>query len=219
MGVWLWHQDRKKHVKFRQMWRFCSLFSSIAKAWCIMHSYHKFVWGIRNITLKLCADCANQFIRDALNSEKPNPNWVRIQWTWPPLSVRQKRTELWENQSWFWNHVNAPAHTSMLVGEFLMKTYIHNGPLQPFSQDNGLASHTTQVVCVNFIREWRNLQSIPNDRFLGNFYLAGLFTLRVFDRNLLIYFSYFIFDDWPGIWTQAFASKKPTHYIIMPQPP
>ena len=38
-------------------------------------------------------------------------------------------------------------------------TYIHNWPLQPFSQDYGLASHTTYVVCVNFIREWRDLQS------------------------------------------------------------
>ena len=34
-------------------------------------------------------------------------------------------------------------------------TYIHNWPLQPFSHDYGLASHTTHVVCFNFIREWR----------------------------------------------------------------
>ena len=39
-----------------------------------------------------------------------------------------------------------------------MHPYIHNWPLQPFSQDYGLASHTTHVVCVNFIREWRVLQ-------------------------------------------------------------
>ena len=37
-------------------------------------------------------------------------------------------------------------------------TYIHNWPLQSFSQDYGLASYTTQVVCVNFIRERRDLQ-------------------------------------------------------------
>ena len=29
-------------------------------------------------------------------------------------------------------------------------TYIHNWPLQPFSQDYGLAYHTTHVVCVKF---------------------------------------------------------------------
>ena len=30
-------------------------------------------------------------------------------------------------------------------------TYIHNWPLQPFSQDYGLAAHTIHVVCVKFI--------------------------------------------------------------------
>ena len=32
-------------------------------------------------------------------------------------------------------------------------TYIHNWSLQPFSQDYDLASHTTYVVCVNFMHE------------------------------------------------------------------
>ena len=41
-------------------------------------------------------------------------------------------------------------------------TYIHNWPLQPFSQDYCfLVSHTTYVVWVNFIHKW----STPNDRF------------------------------------------------------
>ena len=35
---------------------------------------------------------------------------------------RLKRTELWKNQSWNLQHTNAPAHTSMLVREFLAKT-------------------------------------------------------------------------------------------------
>ena len=34
----------------------------------------------------------------------------------------------------------------------------HNWPLQPFSQNYVLASHTTHVVCVNFIRQWRDVQ-------------------------------------------------------------
>ena len=58
-------------------------------------------------------------------------------------------------------------------------TYIHNWPLQPFSQNYGLASHTTHVVWVNFIRRIRTTE------FLRNFFKAGLFTLRVFIRNLL----------------------------------
>ena len=36
-------------------------------------------------------------------------------------AIRQKRTELWKNQSWILHHDNAPVHTSMLVYEFLAK--------------------------------------------------------------------------------------------------
>ena len=37
-------------------------------------------------------------------------------------------------------------------------TYIHNWPLQPFSQNYGLASLITYVVCIDFIRELWDLQ-------------------------------------------------------------
>ena len=36
--------------------------------------------------------------------------------------------------------------------------HIHNLPLQLFSQDYELASHTARVMCINFMREWRYLQ-------------------------------------------------------------
>ena len=72
-----------------------SLFSSIAMAWCIMNSCHKVVRLIRNTTLMLCSNCAKQFVRKAQNCEKTNHG--------------------------FCNHDNAPAHTSMLVCEFLAK--------------------------------------------------------------------------------------------------
>ena len=36
--------------------------------------------------------------------------------------------------------------------------YIHNCSLQPFSQDYNLVSHTTNVLCVNFMYDWRNIQ-------------------------------------------------------------
>ena len=35
-----------------------------------------------------------------------------------------------------------------------MAPYIHNWPLEPFSQDYGLSSHITHVMRVNFIHEW-----------------------------------------------------------------
>ena len=36
--------------------------------------------------------------------------------------------------------------------------YIHNWPVQRFSQEYDPASHTTSVVCVNFKHEWQELQ-------------------------------------------------------------
>ena len=101
-------------------------------------------------------------------------------------------------------------------------TDIHNWPLQSFSQDYGLASHTTHAVNVNFIRERRELQfnvdseqQIFWDTFHGNFIYSQSFCQKSARgsrrRNI---FLYFIFDDWPGVRTQAFASNKPTHYVL-----
>ena len=45
--------------------------------------------------------------------------------------------------------------------------------------------------------------------------MAGLFTQKSAEsKSPKKYFSYFILDDSPGIRTQAFASNKPTHYIL-----
>ena len=66
-------------------------------------------------------------------------------------------------------------------------TYIHNWPLQHFSQNYGLASNTTHVVWVNFIHKWRNLQ-LKVDSEWQNFeklFMAISLTLRDFARNLL----------------------------------
>ena len=60
-----------------------------------------------------------------------------------------------------------------------------------------------------------SLTSTPNDRFLRNFFVAGLFTLRVFDRNLLREEVdeeiFFIFHFW---WLTCNTNNKPTHYIL-----
>ena len=73
-----------------------------------------------------------------------------------------------------------PTHYLLGHGDFIigLHIYIYNWPLQPFSQDYGLASHTTHVVFVNFICERRNhrcLTSTPNVRFLRNSFIVGLF--------------------------------------------
>ena len=72
-------------------------------------------------------------------------------------------------------------------------TYIHNWPLQPFSQD--------YVVCVNFIHKWRDLQlkSTPNDRFFENLFMAIFIDSQSFcqksaerRKSPKKYFSYFV---------------------------
>ena len=102
-------------------------------------------------------------------------------------------------------------------------TYIHNWPLQPFSHNYGLASHTPHVVCFNFIRERRDLQfnadsqrQIFEKLFHCRFIYSQSFWQKSAERKSpKKYFSYFIFDDWSGIRTQAFVkSNKPAHYIL-----
>ena len=87
VGVWLWYWNQcpnismgasrraktdKKHIKFGQMWRFCSLFSAIGMAWCIVNSCHKVIRSIRNTILELCANCAKQFVRNVQSCGKTN---------------------------------------------------------------------------------------------------------------------------------------------------
>ena len=58
----------------------------------------------------------------------------------------------------------------------LIHTYIHNRPLQPFSRDYGLASHSTHFVCVNFIHECRDLQfNVDSERQIFDKLLHGRF--------------------------------------------
>ena len=64
------HSNQIKHVKFGQMRRLCLLFSLIAISRCVMKSCHTVVRLIKNTTLKLCADCAKQFVRNTQNCGK-----------------------------------------------------------------------------------------------------------------------------------------------------
>ena len=101
-------------------------------------------------------------------------------------------------------------------------TCMHNSSLQPFAQDYDLASHTTNAMCVNFVHEWGNLQfKVDSERHVfEKIFMAILFTLRIFARNLLRgswqrIFIFFRFDVWPGIWTRALhESNKLTHCLL-----
>ena len=50
-------------------------------------------------------------------------------------AIRQKRTELWKTQSWILHHDNAPAHTLLLVREFLPKNKTVIMPQPLYSPD------------------------------------------------------------------------------------
>ena len=86
-------------------------------------------------------------------------------------------------------------------------SYIHNWSLLSFRQDYDLPSHITYVVYVNFIREWRNVDS--EQPILEKLFIAILLTLGVFTRRLLRrnrrrnICSYFRFDAWPWVWSRA----------------
>ncbi|UYV76633.1 hypothetical protein LAZ67_14001537 [Cordylochernes scorpioides] len=50
-------------------------------------------------------------------------------------AIRQKRPDLWKNKNWFLHHDNAPAHTSLLVRDFLAQKHTLMMPQPPYSPD------------------------------------------------------------------------------------
>ena len=54
-------------------------------------------------------------------------------------AVRRKRPEAWTNNTWILHHVNAPAHASLLICEFLTKHEMTVVPQPPYCPDLALA--------------------------------------------------------------------------------
>lgn len=50
-------------------------------------------------------------------------------------SIRQKRPDLWRDNSWFLHHDNAPSHTALVLREFFAKNSTHIVPQPPYSPD------------------------------------------------------------------------------------
>ncbi|UYV71906.1 hypothetical protein LAZ67_9001019 [Cordylochernes scorpioides] len=50
-------------------------------------------------------------------------------------AIRQKRPDLWKNKNWLLQHDNAPAHTSLLVRDFLAKNNTLMMPQPPYSPE------------------------------------------------------------------------------------
>ena len=53
-------------------------------------------------------------------------------------NVRRKRPEMWKNGNWLLHHDNAPAHTSLVVREFLTKNNMTTVPHPAYSPDLAL---------------------------------------------------------------------------------
>ena len=102
--------------------------------------------------------------------------------------------------------------------KFNAYVYIHNWPLQPSIQDYGLVSHTTHLLCIHFIHEWRDLQfNVDSKRQIFEKFSWQVYsTLRVFARNMLRgnsrrnIFSFHI-SFCCLTWDK---SNKPTYYLL-----
>ena len=87
--------------------------------------------------------------------------------------------------------------------------YIHNWPLQTFSQDYDLASHTTYFVCFNFIHEWWDLQFKIDSEI--QFYSQSFCQKSTEGKEAEEIFS-FLCLTW--VLNSCLTSNKPTHYLL-----
>ena len=100
-----------------------------------------------------------------------------------------------------------------MIAKLYLHTYII-GHCNPSVRIIDLVFHTTYVVCFTFIHKWRDLLfKVESERqFLEKLFMAILFTLRIFARNLLRELFVFCFLVWPGAY--GFSFNKPTHYLL-----
>ena len=121
--------------------------------------------------------------------------------------------------TYFWTELNW--RKIKIINQEIIHTYII-GHHNPSVRIIDLASHTTYVVCVNFIHKWRDLQfKVDSERqiFFEKLFMAILFTLRVFAGNLLRgnrRRNIFRISLWCLAWDSnpGFSSNKPTHYLL-----
>ena len=123
MGVWIWHWNQNASVSieaFRRAETEKNTSSSVK-----------------------CENFAHYFLRlqwHGASSILPQDRTVNVQYCLEVMhrlreSIHQKRTELWKNISWIMHRDNAPAHTSMLVREFLAKNKTLIMPQPSYSTD------------------------------------------------------------------------------------
>ena len=96
---------------------------------------------------------------------------------------------------------------------YVFRTFIniYNWPLQP-CEGYGLVSHTTHVVCFNFIREWRNLQfNVVSERqifeklYNSRFIYSQRFIVQKSAEEIFFHISFLIR-------TRAMSNKQPIRF-------
>ena len=107
MGVWVWHWNQSP-IKTIKASRRANTEKGMP------------TWSNMKVLLTVFFDCNSVVHYEFL----PQGRIVNKEYYLEVMSrlreaIRQKRTELWKNQSWFLHHNNEPAHTSMLVREFM----------------------------------------------------------------------------------------------------
>ena len=134
-----------------------------------------------------------------------------MKWKFLFNSLSWKRTSNPRSHKYFFHKINCCyIHTHTIIGHYNRSVRIID-----------LVSHTTYVVCVNFlyiIGGTYSLKSTPNDRF-EKLFMAILFILRVFARNLLRgnrQRNIFRISFWCLAWdsNRGFSSNKSTHHLL-----
>ncbi|UYV62475.1 hypothetical protein LAZ67_2000729 [Cordylochernes scorpioides] len=120
--------------------------------------------GMRRVAAKFVPKLLNcdqkqhrmNIANEMLDSVRDDPNWGVVHHEFLPQgrtvnkeyylqvmrnlreAIRQKRSDLWKNKNWLLHHENAPAHTSLLVRDFLAKNNTLMIPQPPgdFELDN-----------------------------------------------------------------------------------
>ena len=98
---------------------------------------------------------------------------------------------------------------------FQFLSYLLHLFIQPFIQDYNLASHTTYVINLSNIYEWRetySLKSTLNERFFDFFFSRNLLS----GKRLKKYFFIFplVGDIWSGILIDSSHSNQPIHCLL-----
>ena len=115
MDVWLWHWIQSPTIPMEASRRVETVKSTSSSVKCVGFAYYflrlkwrvaSWIRWIRNTTLKLCAECEKQFVRNAQNCGQTNLH-----------------------------HYNTPAYTLMLKREFLAKKKTIIMPQPPYSMD------------------------------------------------------------------------------------